>query len=953
MVHSWDASRLSHAASVCWGKSSHSDDHGWMPLHQHLSDTAAVAGHLYESFLPVSVQSLLASALPGGRTDALVACAWLAGVHDIGKATPAFAIQVPWLFSAMEYEGLTARSQVKPDRRLAPHATAGMVMLDRWLVERHDWDVSCAKQFSIVVGGHHGMPPNPAQYRAVEDRPYLLGWSRDDAPLWQQVQFELLDWVAEATGAADRFAEWQRVKLPQPVQVLLTGLVIMADWIASNPALFPYRVNAVFDPARIRAGLDELDLTAPWHAVAAEPAEDLLATRFGLSTEFRLRPVQRAALEAAASMPAPGLMVIEAPMGEGKTEAALLAAEALAARCGAGGCYIALPTRATSDAMFDRALEWARRLPDRHLDRGDHSVALAHAKAFFNTRFTRLFHRGEPVAIAQDEGGADAERRANLIAHRWMAGRKKTMFNSFVIGTIDQLLFGALKAKHLAMRHLGLAGKVVVIDEAHAYDVYMGVYLDMALEWLAAYGVPVIILSATLPAERRRDLVAAYDRGRRGPIKPTGRRARLAAAAVEHHPELLGDIGYPVVVTSDPDGPARVTGIESSGRSIAVEVRTLDEDPDALIATLREELAEGGCALVIRNTVRRVQETAASLRAVFGEELVTVAHSRFAAPDRADKDALLRNLFGPPGNGHERPVKHIVVASQVAEQSLDIDFDVLVTDLAPVDLVLQRTGRVHRHRRPGRSGPPRCYLTGAAWEPEVPEPVRGSVRVYGHWSLLRSAAVLLPYTSEGKALELPGDIAALVQHAYGNETVGPPEWQDAIAAAQRDEAAKRAVQEGLARTFRLRSPQAAGDAILGWLDAGSPFDDEDSPGGRAMVRDIPVDTVEVLLIARDGDGFTTLPWLKRHGGEPLPTESCPEEEVARTLAASTLSLPIELSGEEVIGELENRHEWIGAWQASRLLEGQLVLDIDLAHGTELAGYHLEYDRHDGLRVQRL
>ncbi|HEU5128257.1 MAG TPA: CRISPR-associated helicase Cas3' [Glycomyces sp.] len=953
MVRSWDASRLSHAARVCWGKSSHSDDRGWMPLHRHLSDTAAVAGHLYEAFLPASVQNLLASAMPGGRDDALLACTWLAGVHDIGKATPAFAMQVPWLFSAMEYDGLTARAQVKSDRRLAPHATAGMIMLDRWLTERHDWDADRTKQFSVVVGGHHGLPPQSDQYESAKDRPHLLGWSRADARIWRQTQFELLDWAAEATGAADRLADWRRAALPQPVQVLLTGLVIMADWIASNPALFPYRTDTAFDPDRIRTGLDELDLTAPWNAIAAEPAEDLLTTRFGLDPGFRLRPVQRAALDAAATMPAPGLMIIEAPMGEGKTEAALLAAETLAARCGAGGCYIALPTRATSDAMFGRALEWVRRLPDRHLGRGDHSVALAHAKAFFNTRFTRLFHRGEPLAIAQDDGGAEAQWRANLIAHWWMAGRKKTMFNSFVIGTIDQLLFGALKAKHLAMRHLGLAGKVVVIDEAHAYDVYMGVYLDRALEWLAAYGVPVVILSATLPAERRSDLVAAYDRGRKGPSTQTSRSERLAAAAAERHPELLGDIGYPAVITNAPGGPARVTGIESSGRSIAVEVRTLDDDPDALIATLRDELADGGCALVIRNTVRRVQESAASLREAFGASLVTVAHSRFAGPDRADKDELLRNLFGPPGNGHERPATHIVVASQVAEQSLDIDFDVLVTDLAPVDLVLQRAGRVHRHHRAGRDRPPRCHLTGAAWEADVPEPVRGSVRVYGRWALLRAAAVLLPYAAEGEPLELPGDIAALVQRAYGSEPVGPAGWQDAVSAAQEEERNQRAGQEHRAKTFRLASPMAPGRPILGWLEAGSPFDDEDSPGGRAMVRDIPVDTVEVLLIVRDGDRYTTLPWLKRHGGVVLPTDACPPEPVARTIAASTLNLPIELSGEDVIGELEGRHDWIGAWQSSRFLEGQLVLDIDLTDGTELAGHHLEYDRHDGLRVQRL
>ncbi|WP_425433434.1 CRISPR-associated helicase Cas3' [Glycomyces artemisiae] len=948
---SWDASRFDTAALTCWGKSSHSDDGAWMPLHRHISDTAAVARHLFHRFLPDSVRRTLAAALPGGEGDAAVLCTWLAAVHDIGKATPAFAMQVPWLFASMEAEGLTARAQVTVDRRQAPHATAGMLILDRWLEQRHNWDPQRTKQISVVVGGHHGLPPDGLQCEAALSRPYLLGWSRQDHPHWLRTQFALLDWAAESSGAAGRLGDWRQLKLPQPVQVLLTGLVIMADWIASNPALFPYRTDTAFDQSRIRSGLAELDLTTPWSAVAPELDEDLLSTRFGLPVHYQLRPVQRAALAEAVSAPVAGLMIIEAPMGEGKTEAALLAAEAFAAKSGAGGCYIALPTRATSDAMFDRALEWARRLPDRRGDRGDHSIALAHAKAFSNTRFTRLFHRGAVSAVAQDEAGHGPN--AQLIAHWWMAGRKKNMFNSFVVGTIDQLLFAALKAKHLALRHLGLAGKVVIIDEAHAYDVYMGVYLDTALEWLASYDVPVVILSATLPAQRRCELVAAYEKGRNGPRPAVGRRRRPAPTAAELYPELIDDIGYPAVITAGTEGPVRIRPVQPSGRVTAVEVRTLKDDPKSLIDVLQRELDGGGCALVLRNTVKRVQETAKALRDAFGPELVTVAHSRFTAPDRADKDELLRNLFGPPGNGHERPAKHIVVASQVAEQSLDIDFDLLVTDLAPADLVLQRMGRLHRHERPERTRPARCYLTGADWEAETAVPVPGSVRVYGAWALLRSAAVLHPYLDGGRMVILPGDIAPLVQAAYGTIDIGPASWLPAFAAAEAQAQAKRADQLHRAKTYRIQSPSAAGSPILGWLHGGDPLQDEESPEGRAMVRDIPVDTLEVLLIARDGDQYTTLPWLKRHRRVVLPTNSCPDDDLAKAVAATTLNLPVEMSTPDVIDALERRHPWLDAWQSSRDLEGQLVLDIDPATGTDLAGFHLDYDRHDGLRVRRL
>ncbi|MEU6857788.1 CRISPR-associated helicase Cas3' [Glycomyces sp. NPDC046736] len=920
-----------------------------MPLHRHLSDSAAVAAHLYKHFLAASVRRLIAAALPGGDDDALLLCTWLAGVHDIGKASPAFAIQVPELFAGMESEGLKARLQVHADRAHARHELAGMLILDRWLEKRHHWDTSRTAQFSVVVGGHHGFPPDDAQCVGALDRPHLLGWSRPEGRLWRDTQFELLDWAAESTGVRDRLTAWRDVQLPQQVQVLVTGLVIMADWIASNPDLFPYRTDTAFDPTRIKAGLDQLDLTAPWNAVAPKPADDLLTVRFGLPDHHRLRPVQAAALEAATTAPAPSLMIIEAPMGEGKTEAALLAAEAFAARCGAGGCYLALPTQATSDAMFARALDWAARLPDHDRDRGAHSIALAHAKAYFNTRYTRLFHRGEPAAVAQD----DRESRANLIAHRWMAGRKKTMFNSFVIGTVDQLLFAALKAKHLSMRHLGLAGKVVIIDEAHAYDVYMGVYLDMALEWLAAYDVPVIVLSATLPAARRAELMAAYQRGRQGPQPIRGRRRARRPEPRVLHPELQGDIGYPAVITGGATGPATVARVAPSGRATAVELRKLNDDPDTLIATLQRELDGGGCALVIRNTVRRVQETAEVLRETFGRDMVTVAHSRFTAPDRAEKDTFLRNSFGPPENGHERPAKHIVVASQVAEQSLDIDFDVLVTDLAPVDLVLQRMGRLHRHERAYRTRPARCHITGVDWEAEVPQAVRGSIAVYRNWALLRSAAALLPFLDGERMVILPGDIAPLVQAAYSTMDIGPLSWRKAISAALEDDLAKRAEQRDRAATHRLRSPSAPGQPLLGWLHGGVPLPDETAPEGRAMVRDIPVDTLEVLLIARDGDTFTTLPWLPRLGGVTLPTDTTPDDTLARALAATTLNLPASMSGPDVLEALETRLPWLDAWQDSKPLAGQLVLDIDLEHGTDLAGFHLDYDRHDGLRVRKL
>ncbi len=892
----------------------------------------------------MSIKARIASELPGDLPDGRLLCGWLAFIHDIGKVTPAFAFQVDWLADRMRDHGFRFNPVVPDDYRLARHALAGMELLDHWLAERCDWERLDSQQLSVVVGGHHGMPPTDSDLIEARRRPYLLGLDESSGPAWRAAQFELLDWAAAETGVADRLPRWGALRLSQPVQALLTGIVIVADWIASNEDFFPYDdPDSVTPRQRLERGWSELDLPTPWRAQASAEPEAVFPRRFALPDGAAIRPVQSAAIGLAQRMPAPGLMIIEAPMGEGKTEAALAAAEILASRSGCGGCLVALPTRATSDAMFLRVLEWLRRLPDADVGRGAQSIVLAHGKARLNDDFQRLFRYGKPSRIGVDEGGAQ------VAAHRWTSGRKRAMLSSFVIGTVDQLLFSALKSKHLVLRHLGLAGKVLIIDEAHAYDVFMSSFLDRALEWMGAMGVPVIVLSATLPAERRAAMLAAYDHGRQGTRR---RRRRVHATDSEPYGELEGDIGYPVLTSTGGTGPLKVV-TDPSGRTQDIRIERLADD--ALPELLDRELADGGCALVIRNTVRRVQETAELLRARFPSEMVTVAHSRFMAADRAAKDQWLRDAFGPPDreSSVDRPARHIVVASQVAEQSLDIDFDLLVTDLAPVDLVLQRMGRLHRHERPERPGAAECYLTGADWSASPPEPVRGSRIVYGRHALLRSAAVLWDRLEDGRPVSLPDDIAPLVQAAYGEQALGPDEWRAAMAEARTEHRKAMDSKAKRAEVFQLRSPASPGSPLIGWLyadAAGSDKHDEDSPSGRAHVRDDATETLEVLMVVRDGERLITPAWLPDgKGGRPIPTDADPGWELSGIVASCSLVLPRGIPVDEAIAELEARHDY-PAWRETYLLDGELLLDFDHDGRARLAGHRLRYDPEDGLTV---
>ncbi|MEU8882764.1 CRISPR-associated helicase Cas3' [Streptomyces hydrogenans] len=957
-------SRLEGLALALWGKHDR-DSEGWLPLWQHMEDSASVAGMLWDRWLPWSVRRLIGRVLPGGEADGRLLAVWLAAVHDIGKATPAFACQVEGLADRMRAGGLEMRSReaMGPDRALAPHGLAGQVLLGEWLEEVCGWEPEECWQFTVVVGGHHGLPPEDAQVYALESRGHLLRTPGRSRVVWQGVQTELLEACAEEYGVRGRLGLWRQVKLPQPVQVLLTALVIVADWIASNPDLFPYHPMDVplFGTERAEAAWRKLDLPGAWRP--ADPGgtvQELFESRFSLPSGASVRPVQAEAVELARSMQAPGLMVIEAPMGEGKTEAALAVTEIFAARSGAGGVFFALPTMATGNAMFPRLLTWLRRLPS--LEGRSHSVLLAHSKAALNEDFVDLMRGAGPVVGVDVDAvrggkGATAHREAvaELVAHAWLRGRKKAMLSSFVAGTVDQLLFAGLKSKHLALRHLAVAGKVVVIDEAHAYDTYMSVYLDRVLSWLGAYGVPVVILSATLPAARRRELVEAY--------AGTGEEAGAAF-------DEVGAAGeYPLLTAVTPGGSPLVRRPAASGRAVSVQLERVEDDLDMLADRLEAELAGGGCALVVRNTVKRVVEAARVLRQRFGDD-VTVAHARFLDVDRAVNDKELLRRFGPPGAETDRPTgRHVVVASQVAEQSLDVDFDLLVTDLCPVDLLLQRMGRLHRHQRgdgqqdrPARLRRPRCLVTGADWSTPVPVPVRGSVAVYEKYPLLRSAAVLLPHLEAAgvKPVRLPGDISPLVQGAYADDAQAPAGWGEALDDARRRHEAQRARQREKAAVFRLGDVAKPGEPLFGWVAAGT-GDADDTPAGRAQVRDSR-ESLEVIVVRRRADGsLSTVPWLgrdrqgRRLGGLDLPQDQVPVTFAARAAAASGLRLPQEFSGEvmdQAIAELEGLV--VDAWQTkeSSWLAGELILPLDEDCQTHLAGFALRYSTTDGLEVTR-
>ncbi|WIX85675.1 CRISPR-associated helicase Cas3' [Amycolatopsis sp. DG1A-15b] len=919
-----------------WAKSL--DESGrWLPLWQHLADSSDVAEKLLMGWLAPSVVRLLAADFGGDVEQARAAVRFLAGMHDLGKATPAFAVQCTVLAQRMCDQGLylpLSRAAL-PDRSSAHHSVAGQHMLVRWLIYR-GWSLRVARTWGVVLGGHHGVPPDSDAERSAnpDELPYLYGEGS-----WDRVRDEFVEWMVHRTGVDSYLPAWSQLALSQRFQVLATAVVIVSDWIASNSDLFPFHdgrlPELVESPARVQHALQVLRLPQPWRPQPVD-LESQFLTRFGLPPGAAVRPVQAAACAAAGEMPEPGLLIIEAAMGEGKTEAALAAAEIAAARSGAGGVLVALPTQATTDAMFARVVAWldAMRVDDQQVGG---SIVLGHGRARFNRLFEGLLRAGRLAEVGRDT----REARHAVVAHGWLSGRNKALLANFAVVTIDQLLFAGLKARHLMLRHLALAGKVVVIDEIHAYDVYMSSYLLKVLTWLGAYRVPVVALSATLPAAQRRALVQAYRAGR-WPDTETDLDG------------LDGDIGYPVLTWAESTTvSSRVAA--PSGRSTQVRVSVIEhglDDAGELVALLREKLVGGGTALVVRNTVRRVLETADRLEEAFPGG-VTVAHARFTAADRMRNDANLLDRFGPPGKA-QRPDRHIVVASQLVEQSLDVDFDLLITDLAPIDLVLQRIGRLHRHQRgpaeadrPAQLRAAEVYITGADFTQDPPVLEPGAERyVYDTHTLLRAAG-LLQETAE-RGIDLPDDIAPLVQRGYGDDPVGPPSWQDALRDARARRDARAAAREAKAETFQVSGPGKPGKAISGWVSASVGEADESSEG-RGQVRD-GAPSLEVLLVVEDDTGrWTTPSWLEdRAARVPIPTAETPPDHVAEVVASCVLRLPLTFSNADAEEELWKKTP--PAWEESPLIYRYPVLVVDPGGWGEITGRRVRYTPERGLEV---
>lgn len=721
-----------------WAKTSDNNRDKYHPLFLHLLDVAACADAILGRE-PESTRNRMGAIL---SMEWQVAKPWLLlliACHDLGKACPGF--QLKWekskeLLKTGEFHiprGFTTDTK---------HAFVSQIALEQLLVGCN-WPEDLAELCADAMGCHHGTRATPTKIEAVSGDRYGV-----DGQNWEGVWEMIFKALCEVFDVG---APPVKNTLSGADFMLLAGLASFADWIGSNEEWFQF--GTISDCGDLKEWFiyrrknAEIALTA----IGWENRKPLIDGYLPFTNAFPMcsppRPLQNAVANEVTTISSSCVLLIEAPMGEGKTEAAFYAHLELQRRFGHRGLYIAMPTKATGNAMFSRTLAFLKSFSgNRTLD-----LQLLHGASQLNDMFQNV----KLGQIYSDEG------EGSVKAGNWFTYKKRALLSEYGVGTIDQALLTILPVRHYFVRLWGLANRVVVFDEIHAYDAYTGTLLFHLIRWLRALGSSVILLSATLPPEFRR---------------------RLADALGTKMPETESVYPRLTLFTEGDSMPEQSHFDADPDRRRELVIEAIDSSIVVLCSCLANRLPACGYAGVIVNTVQRAQELYRSLgegESILVEDVVVgklladgtevhLFHARYPAQERQRREDVILSVYGKneeKGMLVTRKGRHILIATQVAEQSLDLDFDILITDLAPVDLVLQRAGRLWRHQRNDRPiVEPLLFIAGLAGKTPCSfgEPLWWD-KVYERVDiLLRTWHVL----SNRKRIVLPDEIDSLVNTVY-------------------------------------------------------------------------------------------------------------------------------------------------------------------------------------------
>lgn len=886
-------------------------DEEWIhPLWAHLIDVANTALVLYEMYLPMSLKKKMAHALNMSVVDTGKFLSIWIGLHDIGKAIPGF-------------QGLHPHSKEKlsekfpfpaePERLHHGHATISIMynLLNAKGVKKH----SLLEAMAAFVGIHHGILCTQKEWVANAQK------STTNSPLgnglWKASQLQLVDEVLHSWGTPmpdfekiptlglmERWPEWL---------MAFAGWATLADWLGSMQSYFPTDIkpdsNIKEYIIRSREGAKKA-----FESVRLNQRANLKALSFEKHFGFPPRPLQDVMINLELGS-GPSLTIIEGPTGDGKTEGALY----MAARRKAG-LYIAMPSMSTSNSIFPRLKRFIAGDPSKYLvgahDGDSAALRLVHGNDLLYDDAVALLAVNDTISdVNDDDSDKKQVQEAKNRALSWFMPRKKGLLVPYGVGTVDQSFLGVLYAKHFFLRLFSLSGKTVIFDEVHAYDAYMNAIFERLLSWLKALDVNVIILSATLPAETRNRILKTWS------VSP---------------PTLKSDAPYPVVWHAENGRLKELPFSPTSGREQKLTFRWCDSEPKAIAKLAEQLINKGACVFIVCNTVERAQKV---FNYLDRDELLPVSdrhllHARMPMSWRQLREDEALKHFGENRQGGPG----LLVGTQIIEQSLDVDSDVMITDLAPVDLVLQRAGRNHRHKRKRPEGFDQpllfiaCKPAGKNLLPEIDD-ITGYGRVYDRTILWKTWEVL--HKAKGWALpqgdqQYPG-YRSLIESVYGDLKAAPTSVADSA-----KELFNQAYEDWKKRSDRLTSDAKkriipAPDKLKDIFTYKKPeLLEEDEAGEdevplylQAFTRNPEGPSISVLIVFPQEDGWSTEP-----NQEPVihyqPDQKIDSEKLIKIFGAST-----RISKKKVIKHLlKHPHEkWTAITEKHTILKRFHLIEI--------------------------
>lgn len=676
------------------------------------------------------------------------------------------------------------------------------------------------------VLGHHGQPINKNDVNAIKafvephNEQAVAEFAKDMLVLFKP-ELPLEKLVSK---------DWLR-KLKQ-VSWHLAGIAVIADWIGSDSNFFHYRTEktTLFDYWSIAQEIADRALAATdlWCPLNVQPFRSI-QEHYG----FPPTPLQHWA-ETVEVDQTPQLFILEDVTGAGKTEAALALTHRLIEAGAAEGFYFGLPTMATSNAMFSRVAGHYQQMLTG-CDGKKPSIVLAHGAREMND----IFREAVLASGATDSNYHSTDKTATAQCNQWLAdSRKKALLAPVGVGTIDQALLAVLPRRHQSLRLLGLNRKVLIFDEVHAADEYMFELLESLLGMHFHQGGSVILLTATLAKKQRQRLVDIWLAASNLPKQALQQDAFPLATKVTFNKQPLTE--YPLESRAD------------VSREVGIKVIS---SLDACVATVLDATARGECVVWVRNTVNDALDAYRLLQQRMPQpENCLLFHSRFVLQDRKTIETQVLSLFGKQSSDQERQGK-VLIATQVFQESLDADADLMISDICPIDDLIQRAGRLHRHTRDTNRAyqrnikdtrpPPVLYVHAPEWDANpqsdwLSREFQGSEYVYRSpgrlWLGLRELLKL-------GAIRMPGEARQLIESVYGDsayeqipETLKHKEHE--LLGEQRSKTAK--AKTGVLNWQRHGYSAAS---AAGWHE-----DDTD-----IGTRHSDIETVEVVLLKKTAD----------------------------------------------------------------------------------------------------